>query len=976
MASGIRKGTFTGANVFLSRSLVPPELFDALHDALKLNGAQVFLCCDPSRNSADDFHVISSTDHEKFADLRAKGCNLLGPQCILSCAKEHRILPKQGYTCCLAMDAVKVLASGFEKDDKVRIEQLVTAMGGVLHTKASLDVNFVIVKNVLAAKYKWAINVLKKPIVDMNWLNQCWNEHRVVPQEPYRILPFTGLTICVTRIAADERKEIAKMIVQNGGQYSADLTKKCTHLISNAPGGDKYMVARRWGHIHIVNRRWVDQSIARKACLDEGFYSINENSVSCNDIKVPHKEQQNQEHSNASFLSVPPTYIEDLEATLSQNMPTSFSDAPNASSECADAVPLQKKDEVKFDSRVAEDSEGEDDLYLSNCRIFIVGFGEKELSKLVTMIRKGGGSRHMLLSERLTHIIIGAPSEVEKKEVRRLAAWGVIDVVKATWLEECDRAKKEITVSARHIASELFFSKDSSCFSMDLSADIGDIRTTKNFPGDVHMPMAYESLNKRSDLELSMEKKRGKDKSGNEINSNGIVGLSTKSQQSTQCQGVNSVNKGISKLETISSTMDVQNTRSANTFKGRTFCFSTSFPHDRRGQVIEWVKQGGGVVMDDRQKINVDFIIECHGVLGISDDISHSTSVSTHWIRSCLEEGWLQDVGNHIIYSPLRCRIPLPGFDGLRFCVSQYEEKDRLLLKNLCFTLGAKFTEKLTRKVTHLLCKFTNGPKYEASCKWGIPAVTAEWITECVSQDMMVAVDQFQPKPVTAQDREAGLCTVTQYPTQTSHMVSVYASSQLLSKSQLPMDHSKQNLGCSNNDLHEEAKHSGDSCKRSRLSECDSIDDSSRKNRMPENFLCISNTVPDVADAIEDLLAQSTKIQGMKSPERSGCERSIFMPDHSILGQDHENSRSSFGISRHWLNRAQKQDSTPNNTSQNGNPSTYDAFSETQTDSQVVGYEEDLSGRQKIIDRVRSQGMTLTPTNELPSGSSRYEEDS
>lgn len=37
---------------------------------------------------------------------------------------------------------------------QVKIEKLVTAMGGVLQTKASLDVNFVIVKNVLAAKYK------------------------------------------------------------------------------------------------------------------------------------------------------------------------------------------------------------------------------------------------------------------------------------------------------------------------------------------------------------------------------------------------------------------------------------------------------------------------------------------------------------------------------------------------------------------------------------------------------------------------------------------------------------------------------------------------------------------------------------------------------------------------------------------------------------------------------------------------------
>lgn len=37
---------------------------------------------------------------------------------MLSCAKENRALPKQGFTCCLAMDGVKVLASGFDMDEK------------------------------------------------------------------------------------------------------------------------------------------------------------------------------------------------------------------------------------------------------------------------------------------------------------------------------------------------------------------------------------------------------------------------------------------------------------------------------------------------------------------------------------------------------------------------------------------------------------------------------------------------------------------------------------------------------------------------------------------------------------------------------------------------------------------------------------------------------------------------------------------
>lgn len=43
----------------------------------------------------------------------------------------------------------------------------------------------------------------------------------------------------------------------------------------------------------------------------------------------------------------------------------------------------------------------------------------------------------------------------EKKEVRRLAAWGVINIVKVTWLEDCNKAKKEVKVSPMHIATEL-----------------------------------------------------------------------------------------------------------------------------------------------------------------------------------------------------------------------------------------------------------------------------------------------------------------------------------------------------------------------------------------------------------------------------------------------------------------------------------------------------------------------------------------
>lgn len=105
----LKTKAFQGANVFMSRNLVPPEVFDALHDAVKDNGALIHLCCDPSRNGPNDYHIISSSKHvliiipqfhshtlclfysysfffvisffvlqEKFEDLKSKGCKLLG----------------------------------------------------------------------------------------------------------------------------------------------------------------------------------------------------------------------------------------------------------------------------------------------------------------------------------------------------------------------------------------------------------------------------------------------------------------------------------------------------------------------------------------------------------------------------------------------------------------------------------------------------------------------------------------------------------------------------------------------------------------------------------------------------------------------------------------------------------------------------------------------------------------------------------
>ncbi|KAH9691359.1 transcription coactivator [Citrus sinensis] len=977
---------FKGAKVYMSRNLVAPEIFDALLDALKLNGAEVELCCDPSRTGPNDFHVISSSDHEKFEDLRAKGCNLLGPQCVLSCAKENRALLKQGFTCCLAMDGVKVLASGFDVDEKVKIEKLVTAMGGVLQTKATLDVSFVIVKNVLAAKYKWALNILKKPIVTVNWLYQCWNEHRVVPQESYKVLPFSGLMICVTRIPADERKEMEKLIVQNGGKYSPELTKKCTHLICDisftlesvfyactgsriyflnfpyTPEGDKFKVAKRWGHIHIINRKWFDQSMARRD--------------------------------------------QDLEATFSQSMPSMYMDAPVVSKDGAvEASTAQMRNESNFDVCVANDSQSEDnDLYLSDCRILLVGFEASEMRKLVNMVRRGGGSRYVSYNNGLTHIIVGTLSEADKREIRSLASLGIIQVVKSTWLEDCDRERREISILQRHVAYDLLLPKGllKSAWSTK-GAPLCTNNLNQGKESSVRHSLSSDemlrSTNSGIGMPLSLEENREERAEIHMKRESSLEATAVPSQQNL-LSALSDENKTQLRTKEDFRVQNLQNMKLSTVFRGKIFFFSNSFPKDRRAEIVQWVNQGRGEVVNDDAKQNVHFTIECHGVIPKSADASETTY-----------DGCLLDVGSHILYSPLHCQTPLPGFERFRFCVSQYEEKDRVLLRNLCFVLGAKFMEKLTKKVTRLLCKFSDGPKYEAACKWGIPSITSEWIYECVRQNEVVSLDHFSPKEVTTHDREAGLCTVSQFPMQSVQMSSADEPSQFInplgglqSSSPQTMVHKIDDITRSDN-LRDEANQTSAHNKRARISEDEDHDtlpgvhlkDPHRSTNYNGDSMSKDNgEVPhigsDVAAVIEDLVEQTSKVQDLKSPESffhltarcwartiqiltlsldyldSGqtewsskcCLEDLYeeMNDIGIeidCGRDSAIGQTSFSFPR----TLKKNDIQNPFNSKGVGSGIYEPFSETQTESQVVSYEEDLSGRQKIIDRAKSEAACL-----------------
>ncbi|KAG6002796.1 hypothetical protein E4U21_002753 [Claviceps maximensis] len=76
-----------------------------------------------------------------------------------------------------------------------------------------------------------------------------------------------SLLICLTGFG-EQRDDIASRIQTNGGRYTGDLTRRCTHLIVGKPEGKKYVAAKSWG-VYTVTLDWLDQSIERGMILEE-----------------------------------------------------------------------------------------------------------------------------------------------------------------------------------------------------------------------------------------------------------------------------------------------------------------------------------------------------------------------------------------------------------------------------------------------------------------------------------------------------------------------------------------------------------------------------------------------------------------------------------------------------------------------------------------------------------------------------------
>ncbi|CAK9204717.1 unnamed protein product [Sphagnum troendelagicum] len=718
---------FQGLRVFLPRNYVPPEKFPALHDLLTNNGAEVCPILNASCNSNVDFHVMADNQTAKIKELMSKGCKVVGPECITRCARECRRLPDREYTCCFAMEGVGVLATGFSAEEKELIEWLVSSMCGNLQHQTSLNLDYVIAKNVLATKYKWAWSVLRKPIVSHEWLKHCAAQHRLVPYDPFRLPALAGLKICATGIAFAGREEIQMGARENGATYSADLTMDCTHLIAQISShlkGAKYRAATDWG-LKVVSQSWFWQSLEAKVCLDEDYFPVRTEDLPVA-VGVKKFRQEVLEFQENQEQAAPASPTSDNEVSAS----------------------LGHKPEAPVDRECGRTTTPgmPDYLYLSGCQFYFTGFEAVEMRRLVNLVLDGGGTRYIEFNNAVTHVIVGQPLERELIMLRQLAMWDAVYILQRSWLEECSQQKMEVSISDRHrVPQNMLLPGASSDFQI-----LTIMQCTESVKLNLLSFQTDGILKALPSVDVKSENRNFHPSSETEGSLKSLLNPGAESQHVSAT--TTNVPSGSEEVPVLAK---------RNVFGGSVFGFSDDISPDQRLAIAKQIVAGGGSL--DQKSKRLDFLVVSHGIQPVALCSPNVRQISSHWISQCLQEATMLDPDSHVVFRPLQCQVPLSGFQDLRFCTSQYSERDRKLMRKLCHVLQAKFMANFNSKISYLLCKFQGGEKYESARRLGIPCVTENWLYACVEQNKVVPVDGFQPRELTAADKEHFKIYMTQH---------------------------------------------------------------------------------------------------------------------------------------------------------------------------------------------------------------------
>lgn len=161
------------------------------------------------------------------------------------------------------------LGSDLELTDRSRdlVSNLITTSGGLIVQDLKKATSY-IGKYREGEQYLEASNKLLH-VGNLNWIywmieHQKWiSPFEKLLHYPYvkgGIKEFRDFIIASTNYSGDARFYISRLVEALGATFTSSLKPNNTHLIAAKPTGKKYLGAKQWGSIKIVNHLWLEES--------------------------------------------------------------------------------------------------------------------------------------------------------------------------------------------------------------------------------------------------------------------------------------------------------------------------------------------------------------------------------------------------------------------------------------------------------------------------------------------------------------------------------------------------------------------------------------------------------------------------------------------------------------------------------------------------------------------------------------------
>ena len=366
-------------------------------------------------------------------------------------------------------------------------------MGAEHKLDLTSDVTHLLVGDTDTPKYKYVakerqdVKILRPEWIDA--VRNCWMNAAAIDLDAllveYRLPILFGLKICITGFDdLSFRAQLQKNVIENGGEYTGDLTKDVTHLIAAKPEGKKFEYGTQWQK-KVVSLAWYKDTLTRGMQLDETLYHpstpINEQGIGAWRRSAPPQPQLGKRTREDNTGPEPPRKLrrtasarlgsqsdnlwtdivtgggfEGSEQEQPSLRPTKFLPGLRPRSE---TLHIQPEDQASERPATVSIDSG----YLDGKQFVIDGFDQRKHDKLQQILLAHGGTVLASLKdlvdaapfEEATNIMIvphGTPTERVKANTELIKS---LSIVSELWLEWCMFTKSFVSPQSYPLSSLL-----------------------------------------------------------------------------------------------------------------------------------------------------------------------------------------------------------------------------------------------------------------------------------------------------------------------------------------------------------------------------------------------------------------------------------------------------------------------------------------------------------------------------------------